>query len=670
MIKINKNKIIKIRGLIIFYLFITFLIFSNIHSVKAFIGPPCAPGQCQGRIAVDSDGNVSMGTSTPQSGTKTLIISQTSDSSTYGLKVLSSNNSPLFLVRSDGRISIATSGASYALTVSGDIYASGNLIIGGSFSAPISAGNVTPGVFNSLQGGGTGAYAFLGNLGVATSSQVGLPQTLSVYGGGYFLSNVGIGITTPLERLHVRGNVYFSGTDIINRLWTGNIPTFLVENLGNSNTFYVFGTRTNAGVGLVVTNAANVGVGTTTPAYRLHVIGQINASGGLCIAGDCRTSWSGIGSQWTNTTGGIYYLGNVGIGTSTVSYPLFVSTSTDNLFAIQRQGATSPTIFKQGTDSAFVINNAGSNVLTIRSGNIGIGTTTAPQKLTVSGNIGIAAGAHSFIGTLDNFDLNFRTNNLNRMVIKNNGNVGIAEATPLYTLDVGGQINAASGLCIAQNCITSWSQVGGGSSQWTNTTGGIYYLGNVGIGTSTVSYPLFVSTSTDNLFAIQRQGATSPTIFKQGTDSAFVINNAGSNVLAIKSGNVGIGTTEPTSKLYVSGDLTVTGAKSFEVDYPQDPSKKIVYVALEGPEAGTYIRGIATCQNLETQIIFPDYFRVVTAQNGLTASLTPRNSFSNLYIKELTNEKLIVGCETGKSFDYIVFGVRKGYENFEVVRPK
>jgi hypothetical protein len=52
---------------------------------------------------------------------------------------------------------------------------------------------------------------------------------------------------------------------------------------------------------------------------------------------------------------------------------------------------------------------------------------------------------------------------------------------------------------------------------------------------------------------------------------------------------------------------------------------------------------------------------VVTAQNGLTANLTPRNSFSNLYIKELTNEKLIVGCEVGKSFDYVVFGVRKGY---------
>jgi hypothetical protein len=141
------------------------------------------------------------------------------------------------------------------------------------------------------------------------------------------------------------------------------------------------------------------------------------------------------------------------------------------------------------------------------------------------------------------------------------------------------------------------------------------------------------------------------------------------NVL-VKSGNVGIGTTNPTSKLYVAGDLTVTGTKNFEADYPGDPTKKIIYVALEGPEAGTYIRGTSVCENFETTITFPDYFRVVTAQNGLSASLTPRGSFSNLYIKELTNEHLIVGCETGKSFDYIVFGIRKGYENFEPVKQK
>src|SRR5947209_14741836 len=38
---------------------------------------------------------------------------------------------------------------------------------------------------------------------------------------------------------------------------------------------------------------SNVGIGTNTPGYKLDVQGgQINASGGFCIAGDCKTSWS------------------------------------------------------------------------------------------------------------------------------------------------------------------------------------------------------------------------------------------------------------------------------------------------------------------------------------------------------------------------------------------
>lgn len=79
---------------------------------------------------------------------------------------------------------------------------------------------------------------------------------------------------------------------------------------------------------------------------------------------------------------------------------------------------------------------------------------------------------------------------------------------------------------------------------------------NIGIGTLYPGSKLEVfSSSSDSVFKLSRQSATS-TLFKLGTDSALIINNNSSDVLTIKNGNVGIGTTSPTGKLGVNGHIT------------------------------------------------------------------------------------------------------------------
>ncbi|MES2514023.1 MAG: hypothetical protein V4580_07750 [Bacteroidota bacterium] len=57
------------------------------------------------------------------------------------------------------------------------------------------------------------------------------------------------------------------------------------------------------------------------------------------------------------------------------------------------------------------------------------------KEWALLGNSGTVAGTN-FLGTTDNQALDFRTNNINRMRILTNGNVGIGTTAPVYTLDL------------------------------------------------------------------------------------------------------------------------------------------------------------------------------------------------------------------------------------------
>jgi hypothetical protein len=46
---------------------------------------------------------------------------------------------------------------------------------------------------------------------------------------------------------------------------------------------------------------------------------------------------------------------------------------------------------------------------------------------------------------------------------------------------------------------------------------------------------------------------------------------------------------------------------------PSDPGKEIVYVALEGGEAGTYVRGTGQLNDGKAVLALPEHFRLVTA---------------------------------------------------------
>ena len=119
-------------------------------------------------------------------------------------------------------------------------------------------------------------------------------------------------------------------------------------------------------------------------------------------------------------------------------------------------------------------------------------------------------------------------------------------------------------------------------------------------------------------------------------------------------------------------NLEVSGTKHFVQPHPTDPTREIVYTCLEGPEAGTYVRGSAEMVNGKAVITLPDNFGMVTSTKGLTVQLTPRGTWLELYVTTATVAQVTVAEAQGRSgpFDYLVQGMRLGYENQPVIRER
>lgn len=122
----------------------------------------------------------------------------------------------------------------------------------------------------------------------------------------------------------------------------------------------------------------------------------------------------------------------------------------------------------------------------------------------------------------------------------------------------------------------------------------------------------------------------------------------------------------------IGGDLIVNGTKYFVQSHPTDATKEIAYACLEGPESGTYVRGSAEMVNGKAVIALPDHFGMVTGAKGLTVQLTPRGSWMELYVTDATVAQVTVAEAQARSgrFDYLVQGVRLGYEDRPVIRER
>jgi hypothetical protein len=306
--------------------------------------------------------------------------------------------------------------------------------------------------------------------------------------------NVGIGTVNPNATLDVFGNIDLSGgartirtstTDsalTINSNGTGDLT------LDSGTTGIVnLGTNANAktiniGTGAAVANPINIGgTGANTIA-----IGNTQTAGSIAMGAAMTTGTITIGGTGAQT-------GTISIGTGTGAQTINLGTGTGaktitigtgavaNVLTIGSTTGAASTLVQSGTGNVIL---SSTNQVIINSSKAAGGTTT--EAFSIKSTVDLGAGDEV---------LQVGDSAADFVTILGNGNVGIGTASPLNALDVVGTVNVTNQVCIAGTCRSTWpsgnaSGVGtanyipkwSDSSNLTNSI--IYDNGNVGIGTT------------------------------------------------------------------------------------------------------------------------------------------------------------------------------------------
>jgi len=391
--------------------------------------------------------------------------------------------------------------------------------------------------------------------------------------------NVGIGTTSPATTLHIQNGS--SG-----QTYT-NLSGALIDVNGTSNSYSALRVGSSTGNNhLVVTNAGNVGIGTTSPQAKLHIATSESA-----------------------TTSESIYLENTGSGgnegVSIKFNPMF---GAESMIASNREGADSG---KTNLTFHNSLVNDESPIERMRidsAGNVGIGTTSPSEKLDVSGTIktanttgygtvvfgsnnnqryirgntaelqvGNALNNFRFLSTAGNyidsdsangttaFRINARTNHtsgnlfevsnagVNKVAVDFAGNVGIGTTSPVAKLHTVGEI--VGGTTGFSSGMIGFTGLGSYNSSAAVENIDALYLRKGGANGSSTSIAL-ASAGGNNYFVgsrikFIRTGSNSKGHLAFETKGDTSINTTVERMRIEDGGNVGIGTTSPNTKLDV-----------------------------------------------------------------------------------------------------------------------
>jgi len=403
--------------------------------------------------------------------------------------------------------------------------------------------------------------------------------------------NVGIGTSSPAEKLSVQGAIISTGgitghgANRATLSQEGANGAFLQSYGANTSTYGSFQFRQASSdfslvrTPLIINSSGNVGIGTTSPSAKIDLVGG-DITGGLKISADKVTSAFfafGADANETRIT-----------STSYGGYkPLTIHTGGSESMRIDSSGVVqvrnqTPTVQLYNTDASLVANQIIGDIDFYQSDPSGVGVGVVGKIRSINDS--------SFQGEASlTFHTGTSTSLTERMRITSSGNIGINETNPLAELHVTGSIRSVINSTAGGNTfIGAINGVSNGHAISTDTSNNITYSwntgtnaraltispsGDVGIGTDSPATTLEVSTiGTGNSegqvlaetqgangnagYGFRTNGTTRWTIVTIGTDGAndlrfynvdnsaerMRITSAGAIHLSQGSGNAFVGT--------------------------------------------------------------------------------------------------------------------------------